>query len=154
MDGFHRDNDDLRQHGLFERKGAPQTFDADGYVRLVSLLRQTTNMDIPTFDRTNDCTVPTGFQLTADKTTLILEGNYLLLKKAPWNQIAGLVDLTFMVDVAFNTLQLRLIRRWLDHGHTPQQAADRAYRNDIPNAKTVINESMDADVIIADLQLP
>ena len=35
MDGFHLDNATLRQKGLLDRKGAPETFDAKGFVDTV-----------------------------------------------------------------------------------------------------------------------
>ena len=40
MDGFHLDNRVLDERGLRPRKGAPETFDAAGFVRLVNALRQ------------------------------------------------------------------------------------------------------------------
>ena len=39
MDGFHLSNDRLRQLGLADRKGAPETFDRAGYVDLLARLR-------------------------------------------------------------------------------------------------------------------
>ena len=39
MDGFHLDNARLRQMGLFHRKGAPETFDAESFVKLLRTIR-------------------------------------------------------------------------------------------------------------------
>ena len=36
MDGFHRSNEELVTLGLRDRKGAPETFDADGFVALLA----------------------------------------------------------------------------------------------------------------------
>jgi pantothenate kinase len=41
MDGFHLDNAVLEARGTLARKGAPFTFDADGYAELLERLRRT-----------------------------------------------------------------------------------------------------------------
>lgn len=40
MDGFHLSNAALRARGLANRKGASDTFDADGYAALLTRIRQ------------------------------------------------------------------------------------------------------------------
>ncbi|HET6214893.1 MAG TPA: nucleoside/nucleotide kinase family protein, partial [Micromonosporaceae bacterium] len=40
MDGFHLSNVELRRLGLADRKGAPETFDAAGFVHLLRRLRE------------------------------------------------------------------------------------------------------------------
>ena len=39
MDGFHLDNRILEARGLLARKGAPETFDADGFIALIRRLK-------------------------------------------------------------------------------------------------------------------
>ena len=39
MDGFHLSNVELDRLGLADRKGAPETFDAAGFVHLLRRLR-------------------------------------------------------------------------------------------------------------------
>ena len=55
MDGFHYDNAILDARHLRARKGAPETFDADGFLALIRRLR-TEQGDIatPVFDRNVD----------------------------------------------------------------------------------------------------
>ena len=65
MDGFHLENGVLTQVGLLHRKGAPETFDAEGFVALVRSLRGVGNIAYPTFDRGADQTVPGGGAITA-----------------------------------------------------------------------------------------
>lgn len=45
-------------------------------------------------------------------------------------------------------LERRLVRRWLDHGHSPEQARARALSNDLPNAERVIARRRQPDTII------
>jgi pantothenate kinase len=58
MDGFHLDNKLLDELGLRKRKGAPETFDADGFTALLRRLRQSTApVYLPVFDRERDLSV-------------------------------------------------------------------------------------------------
>ena len=55
MDGFHLSNRQLDRLGRRDRKGAPDTFDVDGYV--ATLRRISTgagDVYVPDFDRTTD----------------------------------------------------------------------------------------------------
>ena len=53
MDGFHLANAELERLGRRQRKGAPDTFDADGYAALLERLRQPVGQTIyaPIFNR-------------------------------------------------------------------------------------------------------
>ena len=55
MDGFHLHDDELARLGLGDRKGAPETFDVEGYV---ALLRQAADGDRPTRSRRRRSTGP------------------------------------------------------------------------------------------------
>jgi len=55
MDGFHLANATLAQLGRRQRKGAPDTFDADGFVALLKRLRAQSTDEVvyaPNFERT------------------------------------------------------------------------------------------------------
>lgn len=148
MDGFHRDNDDLERHGLLARKGAPKTFDVNDFVSIIKALRNEGEVSFPTFDRANDCVVPDNGTVTPSDTTIIVEGNYLLLNVAPWDELAEMWDLSISLDVPLGMLQSRLITRWLKHGHSAEEATQRALANDIPNAKFVLENSKAADLVV------
>lgn len=138
MDGFHLDNDTLRARGLFERKGAPETFDAAGFADLVRRIKAGGEVSYPTFDRSGDCTVPDGGAVRADTKIVLAEGNYLLMDADGWRDLAPLWDLKVWIDEPLALLENRLIQRWLDHGLTREAAETRARGNDIRNARTVI----------------
>jgi len=57
MDGFHLDNRLLKEDGNREKKGAPQTFDATGFVRLVAALQSNEAVIYPLFDRAQDIAI-------------------------------------------------------------------------------------------------
>lgn len=148
MDGFHLSNDVLKARGLLRLKGAPQTFDAEGFVDLVSRLGDAVDVAYPTFDRTTDAVIADGGHVPASCSTVIVEGNYLLLKQGPWSRLPDLFDLTVLLDVSLEVLRERLVQRWLDHGLNKDAALERANSNDIPNAGTVIAGSGPADIVI------
>ncbi|PSL15711.1 AAA family ATPase [Shimia abyssi] len=148
MDGFHFDNEQLREMKLLHRKGAPETFDAVGFVDLIQLARQGGALRFPTFDRTLDATVPDTGLITSDTSVVLVEGNYLLLKTSPWNQLREAFNLTVLLDVSQQELETRLIDRWLKHGFTLNESRDRALANDIPNALFVLEQSTTPDFVL------
>ncbi|PYE89329.1 nucleoside/nucleotide kinase family protein [Phyllobacterium leguminum] len=149
MDGFHLDNTILDQRNLRSRKGSPPTFDCAGFEMLLGRLKMSDDeIVIPVFDRMLDLARAGASVIQANHRILIIEGNYLLLDEAPWNRLHPLFDLTISLDVPFAELERRLIQRWLDHGHTLDEARTRALSNDIPNAQLVVTSSRPADYIV------
>lgn len=150
MDGYHLDNATLEQRGLLHRKGAPQTFDAAGFVQLVRALRDGETVPYPTFDRAADRTVPGGGCIARDTRIVLIEGNYLLLDTPPWSALKPLFDLTVFLDVPTDVLRARLHARWRTHGLSPDQAAARADGNDMLNVALVQASSARADLSLAE----
>lgn len=148
MDGFHYDNAVLDARGLRPRKGAPEAFDAPGFVHLMHRLRQGGDVAIPVFDRAMDLARAGADIVTDADRFLIVEGNYLLLNEAPWQDLASFFDLTVYIDVPELELERRLMRRWLDHGLGPTEALERALSNDIPNARRVQAHSRPAQITL------
>lgn len=146
MDGFHLDNVLLRERGLMAVKGSPQTFDVAGFAALLQRLTVTDAGDvyIPVFDRGADLSRNAAQCVTARHSVIIVEGNYLLLAREGWNKLAPLYHLSVMLDVPLETLEERLVGRWLAHGLAPEAARERALSNDIPNARLVQEESTGA----------
>jgi len=147
MDGFHLDNAVLRARGILARKGAPESFDADGFVALARRLATEDEVAIPRFERTRDLSVA-GAAVIGPETVLLVEGNYLLLNRAPWTDLAPLWDFTIWLDVPLPVLEARLLERWRGFGLDEEAAKARALGNDIPNARLVCAQSRPADVIV------
>lgn len=151
MDGFHLDNAVLAARGTLPRKGAPFTFDIDGYAALLKRLRAEPGRDIavPVFDRALDLSRAGGRIVTAGHRFLIAEGNYLLLDDPAWASMAEQFDLTVMLTAGLDELRQRLTDRWLEHGLDPERALARALSNDIPNAELVVGKSRGADLVLS-----
>lgn len=150
MDGFHLDNAVLEARGHLARKGAPFTFDAEGFRALLVRLRAETRQEIaiPVFDRSLDLARAGGRLVAPEHRVLIVEGNYLLLDEPPWRDMADLFDLTVMLTADPVELRERLVRRWRDHGLDESDALSRAMSNDIPNAERVIANSRQSDIAL------
>ncbi|WP_050522871.1 nucleoside triphosphate hydrolase [Pseudorhodobacter wandonensis] len=148
MDGFHLDNTVLEQRGLLARKGAPESFDAAGFLNMVTRLKRGEEVVIPVFDRARDIAIAGARVIGPEQRVLLIEGNYLLLDRAPWNRLAGCWDLTIGIEVPLPVLEARLVQRWRDHGLMQAAAVARAMGNDIPNAQQVVAGSVSADVVI------
>ncbi|MFN4171179.1 MAG: nucleoside/nucleotide kinase family protein [Pseudorhodobacter sp.] len=149
MDGFHLDNAVLEARGLLARKGAPETFDAAGFIALIGRLRQEAEVVIPAFDRSRDIAIAGASVVEAGHRILIVEGNYLLLDRAPWEGLAALWDVTVWLEVPIGELEARSVARWLSYGMEEAAAQARARGNDMANARAVIEGSRAADVVIA-----
>ena len=151
MDGFHYDNAVLDTLGLRARKGSPETFDADGFLTLLRRLR-TEEGDIatPVFDRAIDLARGSARIVRAAQRLLVVEGNYLLLNRPVWRDLNPLFDLTVFLKPSFETIEARLIQRWLDYGFDAEAARQKAQGNDLPNAQTVLTESRPADIVLQD----
>ena len=149
MDGFHLDNCILRERGQTPRKGAPETFDFGGLEATLQRIRNgREEVATPVFDRVADLARAGARIVDTQARIVLVEGNYLLLDQAPWSRLAPLFDLTIFLQVPQTELEERLVRRWLELGHTPDAARARARSNDIPNAEYVLACRRRPDIII------
>ncbi|WP_420859927.1 nucleoside/nucleotide kinase family protein [Marivivens marinus] len=146
MDGFHLDNRVLETRGLLPRKGAPETFDAAGFVHMIRRLKAGEEVAVPVFDRARDIAITGAVIIPADLEVVIIEGNYLLFNEAPWSDLAPLWDVTARISPPISELRGRLIQRWLTHGLSRTAATRRAEGNDIPNAERVIARALPAQI--------
>lgn len=149
MDGFHLTNAELRRLGRWERKGAPDTFDAAGFVALLRRLRESTGeVRAPRFDRAAEEPVPDAVSVPAGVTLVVTEGNYLLLDQGGWRGVAPLLDECWYVDVDEQLRLQRLVGRHVSYGRTPEQARQRAYGSDLVNARLIEASRSLADRVV------
>lgn len=145
MDGFHLDNGVLEASNLLPRKGAPETFDAGGFIRLIRAIKAGEDVFAPIFDRTRDLSIAGAVAIPAEAQFVIAEGNYLMFDEAPWSELASLWDVSVRLDVPMPELRARLIQRWLSQNLSRAVATRRAEGNDIPNAQRVIARALPCD---------
>lgn len=149
MDGFHLDNSILRAQGQLARKGAPETFDAAGFIHLVRRIReQEEEVIFPVFDRSRDIAIAGAGVVMRACDTVIVEGNYLLFDEAPWSALAPLWDVSIQIDPPIDVLRARLVERWMTQGLSTQEALARAEGNDLVNAQRLGNAMLRADITL------
>lgn len=150
MDGFHLRDDELRRLGRYERKGAPDTFDAAGYVNLLRRLRERGDPVVyaPLFDRSLEESIGSAVPVPQETPLIITEGNYLLVDDAAWGAVAGLLDECWYVDPGDDTRLSWLVARHVRYGRSADEAAFRSYGSDAANAALTTSFRHRADWIV------
>lgn len=150
MDGYHYDDAILIARGLRPRKGSPETFDVPGFAHMLARLRAnaTPEIAVPVFDRELEISRAGARMIARDVNVLIVEGNYVLLDREPWSQLAPLFDLTVAIRVPPEVLEERLTRRWRDHGIPDAEIPAKVQANDLPNGRLVLSESRKPDFVL------
>ncbi|WP_242219361.1 nucleoside triphosphate hydrolase [Shinella zoogloeoides] len=149
MDGFHMDDGILAARGLLPRKGAPETFDARGFVDIVHALKQAEGeVLVPVFDRSREIAINAARAIPQETRFILAEGNYLLFKDAPWDRLDGVFDFTVFVGPPYAVLEERLRQRWRGYALPEDQIGWKLYGNDLPNGKRILENSRPADLHI------
>jgi pantothenate kinase len=151
MDGLHLADMELTRLGRRMRKGAPDTFDSFGYLALLRRLRSPGPGEIvyaPAFERTIEQPIAGSIPVDPSVPLIVTEGNYLLLDDPPWHQVRALLDETWFVEIDDEVRVSRLIRRHIEFGKTPEQAAEWVQRLDEQNARLIAATRDRADLIV------
>lgn len=148
MDGFHLAQQELARLGRVESKGAPDTFDADGYVNTLRRLRWADEpvVYVPFFDRHLEEPVASALALSREVPLIITEGNYLLLDQSPWDHVVGLVDEAWFCGLAEPERVARLVGRHRAFGKSRREAEAWAFGSDQANAVLIESGQCRADL--------
>jgi pantothenate kinase len=151
MDGFHLANAELARLGFEGRKGAPETFDAAGFVNLLRRLRagEPSTVYAPTFNRAINESIGSAIPVAPDVRVVVTEGNYLLLDTPPWDGVRPLLDLALYLDAPHTTRHSALVRRQLARGLSRSDAQAWAGGSDAANARLIESTRDRADRILA-----
>jgi pantothenate kinase len=151
MDGLHLADVELSRLGRRNWKGAPDTFDAFGFLALLRRLRTPAPGEVvyaPAFERSIEQPIAGSIPVGPAVPLIITEGNYLLLDDPPWHEVGPLLDETWFVEIDDAVRVERLIRRHIEFGKTPEQAAEWVQRLDEQNARLVAATRERADLIV------
>ncbi|WP_232375276.1 nucleoside/nucleotide kinase family protein [Mycolicibacterium baixiangningiae] len=147
MDGFHLSNAQLRRLQRLSRKGAPDTFDADGYVAALTRIAGaygSRDVYVPDFDRSLEEPVAAGLVVPADARLVVTEGNYLGL----WDGVRPLLTRLYYLDTERTVRRARLIARHVAFGRTDVDARRWVETVDDPNADLVAETRDRCDCIL------
>ena len=149
MDGFHLDDAVLGDLGRRDRKGAPDTFDADGYVHLLRRLRAAQDPIVyaPVFRRELETAVAGALAVPGDVPLVVTEGNYLLADGA-FAPVRPLLDEVWFLDVDTALRRERLVDRHVAHGRSRRAAEQWVDTSDEANAALVEATRGRADLVV------
>lgn len=150
MDGYHYDDLYLVPAGLRPRKGAPMTFDVGGLFHTLKRLRARDEAEVavPVFDRKIEIARAGARLIPRETPVIVVEGNWLLLKQAPWDRLRPMFDVTVMVDVPEHVLRSRLRGRWERLGLSEAEIIEKLEENDLPNGRWVRDGSIAAEFVV------
>lgn len=157
MDGFHYTRAQLDQFpdpvDAHYRRGAVDTFDAEAWFHLVRRLRDLKSdetISVPGFDHAVKDPEEGKLCIQGDKKIVLLEGNYLLLRKEPWVDAANLFDERILVDTPREDTVERLARRNHAAGicSTYEETLARVLAVDVKNGDLIMSESLEPTIHI------
>jgi pantothenate kinase len=150
LDGFHLDDAELDRLGRLDRKGAPDTFDVDGYVALLRRIRQDPGHTVyaPAFDRDRELSLAGALPVLPEHRVVLTEGNYLLLDEPGWGDVRTLLDECWYLTGSDEVRRRRLIERHVRHGRSPEDATAWVLRSDEANARLVQSTQEAADRLV------
>ncbi|EIW86173.1 P-loop containing nucleoside triphosphate hydrolase protein [Coniophora puteana RWD-64-598 SS2] len=124
-----------------DRRGAPFTFDAKGYLAFVKALRTPVTADVfaPTFDHAKKDPVYDDVRIRPQHRVVLIEGLYALLNVEEWGEAAMLLDERWFVNVPKDIARTRLVRRHRITGVAGswEEAVWRSNTNDEPNGDLI-----------------
>ena len=150
MDGFHLADVALRALGRLDAKGAPDTFDAGGYLALLRRLRDPAEDVVyaPAFERALEQPLAGAIAVGPAVRLVLTEGNYLLLEGGRWPQVRAELDEVWFCDPDRRVRMDRLVARHVEFGKDPQHAAAWVQAVDVPNAEAVERTRDRADLLV------
>lgn len=152
MDGFHLANRELARLGRAGRKGAPDTFDAAGYVHLLQRIQAQADgatIYAPDYRRELEEAVAGAIAIEAHMPLILTEGNYLLLEEGAWAGVRGVLDEIWYLDVDDTVRRERLLARHMRFGRSREQALAWMAHTDEPNALRIAENRHLADLFVA-----
>jgi pantothenate kinase len=150
MDGFHLHDAELARLGRSERKGAPDTFDVDGYVALLRRIREDDDATVyaPEFVREREESVAGAIAVRPEHRVVVTEGNYLLHDGDGWAGVRPLLDEVWYVEPPEHLRVERLVARHESHGRPHEVALRWATVSDQANAQVVAATRERADLVV------
>ena len=149
MDGYHLDNPLLQERNLLDKKGSPETFDLDGFSALIARLKEPQDIYCPIFDRQTERTVNSAHLISKTVDLVIVEGNYLLLDEPGWADLRTYWDYSVFLEIDIEIITQRLLERWLSFGYSSKEAWNKSHLNDLPNARRILENRLNADLVLA-----
>lgn len=149
MDGYHRKHADLVAHNLVDAKGAPHTFDVEGFLSALEIVSSGEHdFSAPIYSREIEDVVEKHYEISKRTPIVLVEGSYLMLEDEPWHRVRSFLNLSAFLSIPRDVAMRRLIKRHGEHGlFTKEHIHAHIDRTDLPNFDLVENSKERADLI-------
>jgi pantothenate kinase len=150
MDGYHLSDEILISQGKRDRKGAPDTFDAARFTKLLQDVKVNSDSEIrfPIFHREIEASVEDEGVIPPEAKVVITEGYYLLSTEHGWVGVKELLDQSFYIVIDDEIRLQRLIDRHIRYGKSPEEAKAWSLGSDETNARFIATTKDLASAII------
>jgi len=150
LDGFHLQDEELVRQGLLDCKGAPDSFDVDGYVALLRRVGAASERTVyaPAFDRVRELSLAGAIPVLPQHRLVVTEGNYLLLDAPGWRDVSEQLTECWFLESDDDVRRSRLTARHEQHGRSKEAASAWVLRCDEPNARLVADSRHRADLVV------
>jgi len=150
MDGYHLSNERLQELGILSLKGIPQSFDALTFVKLLESVKSDPKKIhyAPEFRREIEASIEDAIEIKAHHEIIVVEGNYLLWEKEPWNNLPEYLDEVWYLSLNESTRLDRLLKRHVANGRTEVEAREKIASTDDPNARLIEATKERADLVV------
>lgn len=149
MDGFHLAKSVIAADDRAHRRGAPDTFDPDGYAALLERLREPGPKTIyaPEYRREIEDPVAGAIAVPPECRVVITEGNYLLNPEPAWLRVRACLDEVWFLAAPSEPQRIEaLIRRHEHFGKSPEHARTHTLGSDQANAELIAGYRASADL--------
>jgi pantothenate kinase len=150
MDGFHLADVELARRGILDRKGAPETFDAEGYAVLLGRIRARPAHVVmaPMFERDLEQPIAGAIPVPPAAELVVTEGNYLLLDDVHWRDVRRSLDAVWHVVTDEPVRRERLLHRHVASGKDLETARAWIERVDHANSVSIEAARFRADLLL------
>ena len=148
LDGFHRKNSELESSGLISVKGAPETFDVEGYISMLKRIKLGENLKAPIYSREAHDVIDNALPIEPYHKIVITEGNYLFADMEGWCEIKDIIDLKIYINAAKGVCEKRLLERHMRGGKTEAEALKKIRKVDMKNFDLIAQTIRYADKVI------
>jgi len=148
MDGFHRKNSELQRSGLISVKGAPETFDVEGYLLILKRIKLGENLKAPIYSREAHDIIDNALPIEPHHKIIITEGNYLFADLDGWCEIKDIIDLKIYIESEKEVCEKRLLERHMRGGKTEAEALEKIKKVDMENYDLIDQTKKYADEVI------
>ncbi|GAB3077885.1 nucleoside/nucleotide kinase family protein [Pedococcus soli] len=154
LDGWHLSAAVTRQLGMADRRGAPETFDAAGFLVLLRRIRTQGEFEggptifAPEYRREIEEPVAGAVAIGPEVPIIVTEGNYLLLDQPIWREVRSLLTLTYYVQLDPSERLRRLVRRHQEYGKSSAAAESWVRSSDEANTRLIEEHRLPPDRVI------